>query len=171
MTRSYGWTGRLRHGLWQCPKCHHHNYFRTATIRLDSICRAQGCSYRARCVLDRLDDEFGIRSRGRPRQVIIREYPPHRPPSTIQTEMRERNSFARRMKGRMRSAELKLDLSKFQKGSTILKAIDEADIERHGTTFRLIARPDLKLHPYTGVSRMQPTRKLGEPKQSKKEEE
>ena len=172
MSRTYGWTGRIRQGLWQCPKCQHHNYYRTGTLRLDSVCRSQGCRYRARVVLDRVDDEFGIRARGRPRQVVVREYPAYRPPHTIQAEQRERNSYARRQRQRSRSATLQLDLNTFQTGSDILAAIDANDLKIHGTTFRLVARHDLKgHHPNTGASRMQPTRRLGEPKQSQKDEE
>lgn len=170
MSRSYGWTGRIRHGIWLCPKCSHHNYYRTATIRLDAHCRAQGCEYRARVVLDRLDDKMGVKSRGRPRQVIIREYPPHRPPDTIRQEVRARNQFQRRQYERRKAAGLQLDLTTFQKASDLQNAQDNHDLKRHGTTFRLVARPDLKRHPFTGNSRMQPTRRK-DPRGSNQEEE
>ena len=167
MSRTYGWTGRIRHGIWLCPKCEHHNYYRTATIRLDSLCRAQGCTYRARVVLDRVDNEMGVRGRGRPRQVIIREYPPRRPPATIRREVKARNQYRRREYERRKAAAMQLDLTAFQTASDIQDAQDAHDLKRHGSTFRLIARPDLKRHPFTGGSRMQPTR---QPRNQEEEE-
>lgn len=162
MTRTYGWTGRIRHGIWLCPKCDHHNYYRTATLRLDSKCRAQGCEYRARVVLDRV-----VRAGGRPRQVVIRDYPPHRPPASIQREVRSRNMFRRREAERRKSAAMQLDLTTFQTASDIQDAQDAHDLKRHGSTFRLVARPDLLRHPFLGRSRMQPTR---QPRSQEEEE-
>lgn len=44
MAKNYGWTGRVRHGLWRCKKCEHWNYYRTHTLRIDSSCYAQGAT-------------------------------------------------------------------------------------------------------------------------------
>ena len=126
MSKNYGWTGQLRHGLWKCARCNHWNYYRTHSIRIDSRCYAQGCEYRARVVLDRED-----RKGGRPRQVVVKEYPAYRPPSTVKQEQRARNIWQRRNHEQATRMGLKLDLGVFHKASTIQQAIDEADLDRH----------------------------------------
>jgi len=157
MSKNYGWTGEVRHGLWRCV-CKHWNYYRTGTIRIDSRCRAQGCNYRARVVLDRSRQRGG-----RPRQVVVHEYPSYRPPRSIKSEQRERNRFSRRnreMHERMRTPELG-DRGVFHTASEIQAAQDAADLKRHGGTFRLedgkgrTARHGR--HPELGDSRMKLT--------------
>jgi len=148
MTRSYGWTGQLRHGLWEC-KCGHWNYYRTITLRIDSNCNAQGCSYRARVVLDRSE-----RSGGRPRQVIVKEYPHYRPPRTVKQEQYARNVHRRRSREIGERLAIKKDRGVFMTAGDLQEAQDRADLERHGGVFRLEHRPDLKRHPDLGGSRM-----------------
>lgn len=155
MAKDYGWTGRVRHGLWRCG-CGHWNYYRIHTIRIDSRCRAQGCTYRARVVLDRED-----RKGGRPRQVVIREYPAYRPPSTVKTEQRERNTYARRHREIREHLEAGFDRGTFHTASTLQDAIDEKDLARHGARFRLRPRHDLKRHPHWGESRLEMQREDG----------
>lgn len=149
MAKHYGWTGQLRHGLWKCARCNHWNYYRTHSIRIDSRCYAQGCDYRARVVLDRED-----RKGGRPRQVVVKEYPSYRPPSTVKQEQRARNIWQRRNHEQATRMGLKLDLGVFHKASEIQAAIDEADLDRHGRIFRLVAHPEWKRHPFLGQSRL-----------------
>jgi len=157
MSKDYGWTGSIRHGLWRC-KCRHWNYYRTATLRIDCRCRAQGCEYRARVVLDRTP-----RRGGRPRQVVVHEYPSYRPPRSIKIEQRQRNIFSRRnreMWERMRTPELG-DRGVFHTAAEVQAAQDAADIKRHGGTFRLesgTGRTALHgRHPELGESRMKLT--------------
>lgn len=155
MARDYGWTGAIKHGLWRC-KCDHWNYYRTATLRIDSFCKNQGCGYRARVVLERVP-----RRGGRPRQVIIYEYPAYRPPRTIKQEQRERNRYNRRnreMHERMATPEMG-DRGTFHTAREIQAAQDTADIERHGGTFRLEPHPNGIRHPVTGDSRTRLNRK------------
>ena len=148
MAKHYGWTGLLRHGLWRCG-CGHFNYFRTSTLRIDSRCNAQGCCYRARVVLDRED-----RKGGRPRQVVVQEYPSYRPPSTIKTEQRQRNRHSRRGREIYERREIKKDRGVFMPASELQEAQDKADLERSGGVWRLAVRPDLKRHPFLGDSRL-----------------
>jgi len=49
---------------------------------------------------------------------------------------------------------LKLDLGVFHTASEIQAAIDEADLDRHGRIFRLVAHPEWKRHPFLGQSRL-----------------
>lgn len=155
MSKNYGWTGSIRHGLWRCKKCKHWNYYRTATLRIDSHCRAQGCDYRARVVLDRTP-----RSGGRPRQVQINEYPSYRPPSSIKIEQRERNTYTRRHREQAERMKLKMDRGVFHTATEIQEAMDAVDLDRHGGTFRMEARPGLKRHPDLGYSRWKFIRRL-----------
>jgi len=148
MMTHYGWTGNLRHGLWRCG-CEHWNYYRTLTLRIDSYCNAQGCSYRARVVLDRQG-----RKGGRPRQVIIHEYPNYRPATSIRIEQKERNRYRRQNREQGERMALKMDRGVFHSAKELQTAQDNADLERHGGIFRLVARPDLKRHPETGDSRI-----------------
>ena len=122
----YGWTGRIRHGLYRC-KCGHWNYYRTATERIDKRCNAQGCDYRARVVLDRTP-----RRGGRLRTVEVREYPPHRPPTTIKSEQRARNRHARQRREQGERMDLRIDRGVFHTASEIQAAQDAADVDRHG---------------------------------------
>ena len=154
MAKDYGWTGRVRHGLWEC-KCGHWNYYRTITLRIDSVCNNQGCDYRARVVLDRED-----RKGGRPRQVRVREYPAYRPPATVKIEQRQRNRYARRNREQAERIELKQDRGVFLTASELQELQDAADLERHGGIFRLRARPELKRHPDLGESRLDLIRPL-----------
>ena len=156
MAKNYGWTGRVRHGLWRCKKCEHWNYYRTHTLRIDSSCYAQGCDYRARVVLDRED-----RRGGRPRQVVIREYPHYRPPETVKIEQRMRNTYARRHREIREHLEAGMDRGTFNTGAELQTAIDERDLARHGARFRLRARTDLKRHPSLGDSRLEMQRPDG----------
>jgi hypothetical protein len=156
MAKDYGWTGRVRHGLWQCKTCGHWNYYRTHTLRLDSKCYAQGCTYRARVVLDRED-----RKGGRPRQVVVKEYPHYRPPATVKTEQRMRNTYRRRHREIREHLEAGFDRGTFTTAAELQDAIDDADVERHGVRFRLRARPDLKRHPSLGGSRLEMQRPDG----------
>ena len=151
MSRDYGWTGSIRHGLWRC-KCRHWNYYRTGTLRIDSRCRSQGCEYRARVVLDRTP-----RRGGRERQVLVHQYPSYRPPRSIKSEQRERNRFNRRnreLHERMKLPELG-DRGVFHTAAALQAAQDEDDLQRTGGTWRFRARPDLKRHPEHGGSRLE----------------
>ena len=145
----YGWTGRIRHGLYRC-KCGHWNYYRTATERIDKRCNAQGCDYRARVVLDRTP-----RRGGRLRTADVREYPPHRPPITIKSEQKARNRHARQAREQRERMDMRIDRGVFHTAAEIQDAQDAVDRERHGGTFRLIDRRDLKRHPFLGDSRLE----------------
>ncbi|HIB69262.1 MAG TPA: hypothetical protein EYO33_30310 [Phycisphaerales bacterium] len=156
MSRHYGWTGRVRHGLWKCKRCEHWNYYRTHTLRIDSRCRGQGCEYRARVVLDRED-----RKGGRLRQVIVTEYPHYRPPETVKIEQRMRNTYARRHREIAEHLEAGFDRGTFTTATDLQKAVDVRDLARHGVLFRLRAREDLKRHPSLGQSRLEMQREDG----------
>lgn len=132
----YGWTGRVRHGLYKC-KCGHWNYYRTITERIDKRCNAQGCAYRARVVLDRTN---GSRRGGRPRTVTVHEYPAYRPPKSIKSEQRERNRFDRQKREQSERMDLRLDRGVFHTAGEIQAAQDAVDVERHGGIFRLPPR-------------------------------
>jgi len=157
MSKNYGWTGQIRHGLWRCRSCQHWNYFRTATLRLDGSCRAQGCSYRARAVLDRAP-----RRGGRLRQIEILEYPAYRPPATIRQELRNRNRFERERRAAIdREEHPGIEAGRFNTAGEILAARDRHDLARHGGIFRLepnpIADPETGerwIRPHTGTSRI-----------------
>lgn len=148
MAKNYGWTGMLRHGLWKCG-CGHWNYYRTVTLRIDSHCNNQGCSYRARVVLDREE-----RKGGRPRQVVVHEYPNYRPPRTVKQEQRERNRWERRGRELFERMDIKKDRGVFMKASELQDAQDVRDLKISGGIWRLKARPDLKRHPSLGDSRL-----------------
>jgi len=130
----YGWTGRLRHGLWLC-KCDHWNYYRTLTLRIDAYCHRQGCGYRARVVLDRQH-----RKGGRDRKVVVNEYPNYRPAASIRIEQKERNRYQRQKLEQSERMLLKLDRGEFHTAKVLQEAIDEAERERHGVIFRLKLR-------------------------------
>jgi len=128
------WTGRLRHGLWQCNRCLFWWYWRTASTRLDSTCRK--CTYRARCVLDRRG------AGGRHRQIRITEYPAYRPPATIRIEQKRRNLITRAgHRNRQVDEHTGLNLDAFTNAGDRQRAKDEHDIARHGCIFRLEPRP------------------------------
>lgn len=156
MSRTYGWTGQIRQGLWKCKKCSHWNYYRTATLRIDSTCSRPQCDYRARVVLDRVP-----RAGGRPRQVSIHEYPSYRPPSTIRREQRDRNRFERRNREVVETLDAKMDRGVFRTAGELQDAFDERDLERHGGIFRFRARPERPRHPIHGNSRLEMTRVRG----------